>query len=413
MSLPAILYTLSAVPLFASRPFLAAFLTAVVARWGVSWPWIGDNAVVVALHGSPAWFQSGTCLGVLGVLGLLEVLSAKSPEVQEVMTHVDRALKTAIAILVAFALVDAETKQTLDALQKAGFGFEPAWALVVGGLTYAAAGLRAKLVELVTDADDGDDVGLQSMLAWAENSAAFLGVLFLLLFPLAALVLSALTTLGIWLVRRRAEKAEASSRVPCARCATPILPHASACHRCGLEVDAPAAVGVFGQPKAVRTPDRARHAFELVSRKRCPTCATRLRERAVTQACPTCKKTTFASAAEFERYLAVIEARLPRTLLVSLGLGAIPLLGVIPGVLYYRLNLVSGLRGYIPPLRGCTTKWLVRLIHFGVIALQPIPLVGAVVLPFMCWSTYAIYRRSLTGRAREDLRLGEPAAARG
>jgi len=410
MSLPAVLYTLSAVPLFASRPFTAAFLTAVVARWGTSWPWVGDNPVVVALHGAPEWFQSGTCLGVLAVLALLEVLSAKSPEVQEVKEQVDRWLKVALSIVVAFALVDGETKKTLDAIQKAGFGFEPLWAGVVGLLTYFAAGLRAKLVELVTDADDGDDVGLQSILAWTENSAAVLGVLFLLIFPVAALVLSALTTLGIWWVRRRAEKAEASSRVPCERCATPILPHASACHACGAEVNAPAAVGVFGQPKTAPTPDRARHAFELVSRKRCPACATRLRQRAVTQACPTCGKTTFASQAEFERYLAVIEARLPRTLLVSLGLGAIPLLGVIPGVIYYRLNLVSGLRGYIPPLRGCTTKWVVRLIHFGVIALQPIPLVGAIVLPFMCWSTYAIYRRSLTGRAREDLRV-EPISA--
>ncbi|MEQ1891182.1 MAG: hypothetical protein ABL998_01465, partial [Planctomycetota bacterium] len=246
------------------------------------------------------------------------------------------------------------------------------------------------------------------MLAWAENSAAFLGVLFLLIFPVVALLLSALTTFGIWLVRRRAEEREASSRVPCARCAAPILPHASACHHCGHELAEPRAVGVFGQPKAAPTPDRSQHGFELVSRKRCPTCATRLRQRAVQQACPTCGKQTFASEAEFERYLAVIAARLPRTLLVSLGLGAIPLLGVIPGVIYYRLNLVSGLRGYIPPLRGCTTKWLVRLIHFGVIALQPIPLVGAVVLPFMCWSTYAIYRRSLAGRARDDLRV-EPA----
>lgn len=410
MSLPAVLYTLSAVPIFASRPFTAAFLTAVVARWGVSWPWIGDNAIVVALHGAPGWFQSATCLSILGVLSLLEVLSAKSPEVREVMEQVDRALKTAISILVAFALVDNETAKTLDAIQKAGFGFDSAWALVVGAATWAAAGLRAKLVELVTDADDGDDIGLQSMLAWAENSAAFLGVLFLLIFPLAALALSALTTLGIWWVRRRAEAKEASSRVPCARCATPILPHASACHRCGHELAEPRAVGVFGQPKSVATPDRSRHAFELVSRKRCPTCATRLRQRAVQQACPTCAKKTFANEAEFERYLAVIAARLPRTLLVSLGLGAIPLLGVIPGVIYYRLNLVAGLRGYIPPLRGCTTKWAVRLIHFGVIALQPIPLVGAVVLPFMCWSTYAIYRRSLAGRAREDLRV-EPAAA--
>jgi hypothetical protein len=90
-------------------------------------------------------------------------------------------------------------------------------------------------------------------------------------------------------------------------------------------------------------------------------------------------------------------------LLVSAALGAIPLLGLVPGVAYYRLNLVSGLRGYIPPLRGITTRWLVRLIHVLVVVVQPIPLVGAVALPVLCWSTYAIYRRSLAGRARAEL----------
>ena len=158
--------------------------------------------------------------------------------------------------------------------------------------------------------------------------------------------------------------------------------------------------------------DRARHAFDLVSRKRCPACATRLPKRAVAQPCPTCGKVTFASQAEFERYLDVIAARLPRTLLVTLGLGAIPLLGVIPAVVYYRLNLVTGLRGYIPPLRGCTTRWVVRAIHVLVIALQPIPIAGAFLLPLLCWSTYAIYRRSLATRARADL-AGELAVASG
>jgi hypothetical protein len=112
---------------------------------------------------------------------------------------------------------------------------------------------------------------------------------------------------------------------------------------------------------------------------------------------------TFADEAEFERYLERLSARLPRTLLICLGLGAIPLLGVIPGVVYYRLNLVAGLRGYVPPLRGCASRWLVRGLHVLVVALQPIPLVGALTLPLLCWSTYAIYRRVLLGRARVEL----------
>ena len=103
---------------------------------------------------------------------------------------------------------------------------------------------------------------------------------------------------------------------------------------------------------------------------------------------------------QLERYLELLRGRLPKTLLVTLALGAVPVLGVVPGVIYYRLNLVAGLRGYIPPLRGCATRWLVSLIHLALV-LQPIPLVGALVLPILCWSTYAIYLRSLRGSAAE------------
>ena len=403
MTLSAFLYTLSSVPIFASRPFLAAFVTALLARFGTELPWIGDNSIVVALSASPEWFRSTTCVSVLGFWALLEVLSAKSPEVRQVLEQVDGVVKMAVAMLVSFAVIDADTAKTIGAIQKAGFSFGSAWALVIGAATWAAAGLRRKVVELVVEADEGDDVGLQSLLAWAENSWAVLGLLFLVVFPLAALVLSLLTTMGIWLVRRRTEARVEHAKVPCASCKTPIRAHATRCHVCRHEVEAPRAVGVFGQPKERAAEDRTRHAFDLVARKRCPQCASRLTKLAVQQACPTCAKVTFASRAEFEHYLDVLAARLPRTLLVSLGLGAIPLLGVIPGVIYYRLNLVAGLRGYIPPMRGCTTKWVVRVIHFAVIVLQPIPLLGALVLPFMCWSTYAIYRRSLVDRARSEL----------
>ena len=410
MTLSAILYTFSSIPIFASRPFLAAFVTALLARYGSELPWIGDNAIVVALGATPEWFRSPTALAVLGVLALLEVLSAKSPAARAVLDNVDGIVKTAVAMLVALAVIDSDTAKTIETIQKADVGLDKAWALAIGTGTWFAASLRRRVVELVVEADEGDDVGLQSLLAWAENSWAVLGLLFLVIFPIAALVLSALTMVGIGYARRRAEAREERSKTPCAGCQTPLRAHATRCHVCRREVDAPRAVGIFGQPREKPAPDRARHAFDLVARKRCPQCAARLPKPAVRQACPTCAKVTFATTAEFEQYLAVLAARLPKTLLVSLGFGAIPLLGVIPGVIYYRLNLVAGLRGYIPPLRGCTTKWTVRLIHFAVIALQPIPVVGAVVLPFMCWSTYAIYRHSLASRAREDL-AGEPVPA--
>ena len=400
MSLTAVLYTLSSVPLFASRPFLAAFLTALVSRFGPSLPLVGDHAIVTALHAGPPWFQSATCLTVLGVLALLEVFSAKSTEVRQVLDQVDGLAKAVIAALVALAVIDSDTARTAGAIQRAGLSLDTFWAIFIGAATWAMANLRRSLVELVTDVDDGDDLGLLSLLAWSESTATLIGVLFLIVFPILALVLAALTVAGIWLVRRRAEAREERAKVACARCATPIFPHAVRCHACGLELAEPRAVGVFGQPKERPCADRARQPLELSARKRCPVCATRLRQRAVSQACPTCRTVTFGSPAELERYLELLRGRLPKTLLVTLALGAVPVLGVVPGVIYYRLNLVAGLRGYIPPLRGCATRWMVSLIHLALVV-QPIPVVGALVLPILCWSTYAIYQRSLRGSAAE------------
>jgi uncharacterized Zn finger protein (UPF0148 family) len=256
---------------------------------------------------------------------------------------------------------------------------------------------------VLAEIDDHDDIGLQSLLNWVENSWTVLGLLFLVIAPMIALALSALTALGLWAFRKAAEKREQRSKVPCPKCGSPIFPHATACHACSTKVEFPRAVGVFGQPKAAATRDPARHPFALIARKRCPLCATRLVERAVRQTCPTCKTVTFASQTAFDEYLRALRKRLPKTLLICFALSAIPILGVIPGVVYYRLTLVSGLRGYVPPLRGCFARVLVSLIHWGLIAFQPIPGVGALIVPVMCLSTYLIYVRALEGRAEKDL----------
>jgi len=403
MSLPGFLYSLASVPMFASRPFLAAAVTAIVAKFGMHLPWLRDSDVVLALSRSPEWFTSWPMVLALVALAVTEALAVKHAEVREVLDEIDGYLKSAVALLVSFAILDKDTADTVKSIQRAGFGLENLFSVLVAGLVYAMSGLRRAVFGLLAEVDDDDDIGLQSVLNWVENSSTVLGLLFLVIFPVVALVLSALAVLGLWLARRRAEHREQRSKIPCTQCATPVFPHATKCHSCGTPLVAPRGVSVFGTPRSEPAPDLARHRFDLTARKRCPVCATRLKKRAVRQPCPTCQTVTFASRAEFESYLDAIQERLPKTLLVCLGLSAIPVVGVIPGVVYYRLAIVSGLRGYVPPLRGCLARVMIRVIHFGIIAFQPIPLLGALIVPLMCLSTYLIYRNSLRGRAEQDL----------
>ncbi len=412
MSLNSILYSLASVPMFASRPFLAAFLTCLLAKWGAHVPLLGSSDVVLALARSPEWFQSGTCLGVLTLLAAGEALSAKYSEVRAVMAELDGWVKSGMSLFVSLAILDSGTAETIDKIRQGGLSLHSLFAGLASALTFALSSVRKAIFEHLADVDDDDDVGLQSLLSWAENSWTVLGILFLVVFPVVAIVLSALTAAALWWFRRRADAREAQSRVPCAACGTPTLPHALACPKCRAPLAAPRAVGVFGQPQEAAAEDLALHRFNLIARKRCPLCATRLKRRAVRQACPECSTTTFANQAEFQAYLGALQDRLPRTLLISFGLSAIPVVGVIPGVLYYRLAIVSGLRGYIPPLKGCLTRVVVRIIDWVIIALQVIPFVGAFVIPLMCLSTYLIYRKALKDRATEDFTAqGAPAGA--
>lgn len=402
MTITTLIYALGSAPLFAARPFLAAFLTALLARFGTSIPWLGDHDAIVALSHAPDWFTNGTCLSILGVLSAAEIASAKSPEIQAVMAELDAWIKSSVAFLVSLAILDPDDAKILRAIDENSIlGLHSFAALGSAGATFLSNRIRAGLVNMISDVDDHDDVGLKSLLAWIENTWTVFGILLLVLLPLFALALSAAATLFVFLWRRRALAREAASMVTCASCQARIRPTATLCHHCRAQVAGPKAVGVFGQATKRIATDRNRHRFELIARKRCPDCASRLEKRAVQQDCPTCGRRTFADAAEFDSYLRALADRLPRTLLVCFALSAIPLVGVIPGVIYYRLTLVSGLRGYIPPLKGCTTRFLVRLVNYGIIALQPIPLLGALILPLMCWSNYVLYRSSLREKGGE------------
>lgn len=406
MSLETILYSLASVPMFAARPFLAAFVTALLARFGEHVPFLADSKVIQALAHAPDWFTSWTTILVLAALAAAEAWAVKNADVRAFMEDLDGWIKGAVSLAVTLALVDKDSVRVIEGIQRHGLGLESVWALATGAATYFLSLVRQGAMWIIHEVDDDDDVGLQTALSWIESTWTVSGLFFIVIFPVAAIVLSALTALALFGLKRWKEKRDERTKLPCTSCGTPVFPHATQCPKCLHEVAQPRAVGVFGTAKAKPCADRDRQRFELIGRKRCPVCATRLKQRNVQQACPECRTVTFASEREFRLYLDVLAKRLPKTLLVSLALSAIPIVGVVPGVVYYRLTLISGLRGYVPMMRGCVSRVLLFFIRWILIALQPIPILGALVIPLMCLSSYLIYRRALVGRARKDLAAG-------
>src|SRR5260221_4879829 len=198
MNLSSFLYTLASVPMFASRPFLAAFITVLLAKFGIDIPWLKDHQVVIALSHAPAWFTSWPMVIGLAALAVTEALAVKHSEVRAFLHEFDGYLKSIVAILVSLAILDKDSAQTIHSIQRADFGFHSLFSVVVGVLVYGTAGLRRGVVGVLAEIDDHDDIGLQSLLNWVENSWTVLGLLFLVILPAVALGLSALTALGLY-----------------------------------------------------------------------------------------------------------------------------------------------------------------------------------------------------------------------
>lgn len=401
MTAPWFMQTLVASPFFASRAFLATFVTAAAARFGPTVPWLGDSEAIAALANAPAWFTHDATLAVLAGLAVLEVAATKSQDARRLLDQIDAYAKAAASLAVSLMILSPEDA-SLVPVAEAGMG-TVTLALIPAALTFGIARARGRFFSFLGDADDADDLGVQRLLLWAEDAWVFFGLTFAVFFPLLALVVFFLTIAALAVLTRGVRWMDASKREACALCDHMLHATAPHCPSCRAAVQAPAKVGVFGQARSSRTRDRDGHALDLVSRKRCPYCGERLTGHGTSLTCSACGTVTFSGPADLDRYLAHLDRQLPRTVAICFAFSAVPLLGIVPGIIYYRLSLVSGLIRYVPPTTGCATRWIVRLVNLLLICLQPVPILGAFLLPLMCVGNYAIYRKALVGAAPEPV----------
>lgn len=80
------------------------------------------------------------------------------------------------------------------------------------------------------------------------------------------------------------------------------------------------------------------------------------------------------------------------------------------GVIYYRLSLTSSLRRYLSRSTGFLNRWVVRFLNLFLLCLQPIPIFGAVTLPLMCLTNYAVNQSALRRQSSRAF-VGEPQPA--
>ena len=390
MPITYMLETLNLSGAVASKPFLALFLAGLLIRL------TGVVEAADALTGTVS-------LVMLGALALAELLFADTPEIVEVQGLYGPYLRAVAGFYLTISIEDPAIIQATDNLLGGRPFFGWFWAMVVAAATLMLSFWRAQLFEQLAEFDPDNDLGLITVLKWAETSWAATFTLLAIFFVQLSITLFVLTLLGLYIAQRLIDHLQERQKVACAHCGTRHHPSALVCPACQSDNAQPVQVGIFGQATSRRVTDVASHRFSLISRKRCPVCAARLAEHGVQQQCNACGTPTFADTDALEQYLTLVRARLMPTMVVCLVCSAIPLVGLVPGIIYYRLSLIAGLRGYLPRGKGFFTRWGVRGLNLLLMSFQWVPVVGAILLPILAWTNHAIYQSALRTEASKVL----------
>lgn len=409
--------TLGFIPYFTSRTFVPLFSAALLIQLSEYGGKLLDDPLVAILGGAPPWMTNGWMLVILGLLALFEVIAGKSPEMRELSLLVDSKTKAMAAFALSFALAPSTFQENAANTAVHAFSFvqsmEYAWAVVIGAGTWVCAAMRGTIHQFLITADPDDDLGLQGLLSWLEDGIGFVGVFFVVLLPMLSLVVLGMTVLGLWLTRTYLEKREEKSKVPCERCAVPFAPCGPHCPSCGHGRSLVRSVGKLGIVRETLATDPARHVQDLRAQKRCPNCGERLSEKRLDQSCASCRTAPFADRRELDAYLAEIRAQLPKVLIWLLAIGLVPLVGLVVGVVYYRLSILASLRCYLPRGTGILARWVVRLTNLVILCFQPVPILGMFTLPLMCLINYVVYRSLLEKQADRALHRTLPQPAYG
>lgn len=381
--------------LCSARAFLPAFIAALMLRLGADHQVVRDAAGgLIGTSHAAAWFTSNTCLIVLGLLAALEFAGQRNHDARAILAEIDHWAKPVMGAITAFGLLSAEDVATVDQIntQHAGM-MTPVFATLAAGGTYAVARARNEVHRVLHDADSDNATGIHGIIAWGEDLYAAFGMVLVVLFPILVAGLIGLSIGGVFLLQRRAHAREEAGRVACAACSALMYRSAVRCPSCKAVNPSVCAINWLGV--ATNEPgDVARQPVALLCKRRCPVCASRLAGRTPRQTCTACGASAFCDAAAVSEYDAAIVSRLVPTLGLCALLGLVPVLGLVAGVLYYRINLVSPYRAYIPAGRSILLRWGLRLLFFVLIIFQIVPVVGAITVPLMAFLNYTVYRKA-------------------
>jgi len=378
--------------LFASRAFLPALLTAIVLRFGPEWEWLENTGIFNWIEGTPTWFTHDITVIVLSFLSLVEFFAYKSPDARLFLSEIDTYLKAGSSGLTQLGIISAADMEFVhEGIQSAGFGDYFITIAVVSGVFFLSS-VRNTLLRPLAEADEDDDLQIQSLISWTEDLWVFIGFFLLVVAPLFMIFCIACISGLLVAAKKYLEKKEAAIKIACVNCNTSIFPCAIACPTCRTENPAPQDIGFLGQ--AINRPARHRknHAIKLASYKRCSLCASRLKESNPIQRCIACGTNSMEEQRFSQAYIKNVESKLLPVILIVFALGMVPVLGMIVSFIYYRSLLVAPFRRYIPKHRRFGIKWMMRLVRYCAFVLQIF--LGGFVVSALALLEYFTYRKA-------------------
>ncbi len=122
MNISLILHGIGTAPLFSSRAFLPAFMTAVILRYGETIPFIASSDLLQATGTQPSWFTSDWVMVLLGALAILEIVSDKNTEIRQLLNEFTGYVKSSLAALTYLGIISVSDAHSIKGIiQHAGF----------------------------------------------------------------------------------------------------------------------------------------------------------------------------------------------------------------------------------------------------------------------------------------------------
>ena len=401
MDINSLLYSLGLSGFFASRAFLPAFASALVAKYGSSIPMLGDVEFLQKMSDAPHWFTNPMVVWGLGILAVVELVGEKSPDVRQIMDEGMTYVKPALAAATSYGFMSATDAQAVNEMMSHAGVLESIPALLSAGATYFLSSTRQGVVEILNEADEDDTLGIRGFISWCEELWALFGVWILIALPFLVVALLGFVYGVLWLIRKRHESKMEAAKIECPTCKTRIHPFATACYSCGYVQERPHKLSFLGGTQEETESDPLAQKIRLLELRRSPLSGDRAEEKSVDTKCETDGVMLLGDKSLTRSYMEKVDARLFPVMLFGALFSLVPGLGLIIGVIFYRFQLVGPYRRYLPWSKGLAVKWLIRLIFLLLVILQFVPVVGAAAVPMMALINHRFYRSAFRSELKK------------